>query len=1063
MKNLIKILFLLLFGGSSLFAQFGQNRVQYVDYDWYFIQTKHFDIYFAEGARKSVEFLAKEAEYALSCIEKDLDYKIDKRISIILYNSHNDFQETNISDQFIGQGTGGFTEQFKNRVVLPFEGSYAKFRHVIHHELVHAVMNEYLYGGSLQNVISKGIKTQLPIWYHEGMAEFLSSRWETNSDMFVRDAIINNYLPDIQRLAGYFAYRGGQALFKYIADTYGIHKVGELLSKVKGSGSLEKGLKESLGLSLEELNKRWKKTLKKAYYPDIAERKDPDEFARRLTDNKKTGGFYNTSPAISPKGDKIAFISDRDIFLDVYVMKTDNSKEIKRVVESGQENDFEELNVLFPALSWSPDNVHIALSGKSSGYDNITIINSVTGEYKELPFHMKGIGTVAWSPDGNKIAFAGQTIDKSDIYIYDFENKKIVNLTDDIFSDSDPVWSPDGKTIFFSSDRGKFVNKKMIDSTFEIFNHNFKQTDIYSINVATKKILRITDWENSDEKNVVVSPDGKKILFVSDRNGISNIYEKKIVLSDSVKALTDIPAKPLTNSLNGIYQLSASKDGSKLVFTSLFNAGYNIFLLKNPFEMKGKKSLKYTKFMSGMVNPEKGTRIFADTASAEEWNDTLLVRKEKAKKDSSGNVNIFTGGYVPPTARKDSTRKDYSHYVFGRRIISQDSLAGRTDTAKLFRPKLDDEGNYLVNKYKVNFSPDLIYANAGYSTLYGLLGTTVLTFSDMLGNHRLIGITSMQMDLKNSDYGLAYYYLAKRTNWGFEAFHTARFVYIGNYFYSQFYRFRNYGAIVSASYPFNRFYRVDASLGWLNVSSENMDDPNQPLDKETFLVPTLSFVHDNTLWGYTSPIQGTRYNFTVFGNPGITKNRLAFYSFTWDYRHYFRFLFDNSFVFRFSGGYSGGENPQRFFVGGVDYWINRNFATGQIPLQKASDFAFLTPGLPLRGFDYAQQMGTKYSLLNLELRFPLIRYLVTGPLPLMLQNILGVAFVDAGSAWDNNSAVKFFKKDVRDNLVTQDLLIGTGFGFRLYFIFLWRFDVAWSYNMQYFTGPKYYLSMGVDF
>ena len=81
----------------------------------------------------------------------------------------------------------------------------------------------------------------------------------------------------------------------------------------------------------------------------------------------------------------------------------------------------------------------------------------------------------------------------------------------------------------------------------------------------------------------------------------------------------------------------------------------------------------------------------------------------------------------------------------------------------------------------------------------------------------------------------------------------------------------------------------------------------------------------------------------------------------------------------------------------------------------------------------------------------------------MLQNILGVAFIDAGSAWHENSAVKFFKKDDRGNLTTQDLLIGTGFGFRLNFIFLWRFDVAWAYNMQYFTGPKYYLSMGIDF
>ena len=147
---------------------------------------------------------------------------------LIVYNSHNEFQETNTSDSYLSQGIGGFTEPFKNRVVFPFEGSYSKFKHVIRHELVHAIMRDMLYGGTIQNIIAKGITLQLPIWYHEGMAEYLSSDWETNSDMFIRDAIINEYLPDINRLGGYFAYRGGQALFRYIAQTYGEEKIAEL-------------------------------------------------------------------------------------------------------------------------------------------------------------------------------------------------------------------------------------------------------------------------------------------------------------------------------------------------------------------------------------------------------------------------------------------------------------------------------------------------------------------------------------------------------------------------------------------------------------------------------------------------------------------------------------------------------------------------------------------------------------------------------------------------------------------------------------------------------------------
>ena len=213
---------------AELFAQFGRNRVQYKEYDWYYIQTKHFDIYFSPEGEIAAEFTAHAAEEALEQLQTDLDYQINNRIALIVYNSHNDFQETNTTDGYLSQGIGGFTEPFKNRVVFPFEGGFQKFRHVIHHELVHAVMRDMLYGGTVQNIISKGITLQLPLWYHEGMAEFLSSGWETNSDMFIRDAIINEYLPDINRLGGYFAYRGGQSLFYYIAETYGREKVGEI-------------------------------------------------------------------------------------------------------------------------------------------------------------------------------------------------------------------------------------------------------------------------------------------------------------------------------------------------------------------------------------------------------------------------------------------------------------------------------------------------------------------------------------------------------------------------------------------------------------------------------------------------------------------------------------------------------------------------------------------------------------------------------------------------------------------------------------------------------------------
>lgn len=105
-----------------------------------------------------------------------------------------------------------------------------------------------------------------------------------------------------------------------------------------------------------------------------------------------------------------------------------------------------------------------------------------------------------------------------------------------------------------------------------------------------------------------------------------------------------------------------------------------------------------------------------------------------------------------------------------------------------------------------------------------------------------------------------------------------------------------------------------------------------------------------------------------------------------------------------------GNNPQRFFIGGTENWINRDWSTGRLPMDSPSDFVFLSTALPMRGYNYAEAIGTKYGLVNVELRFPFIRYLITGGLPLFFSNIMGTIFFDAGATWSDNSKLQLFSK-----------------------------------------------------
>ena len=299
--------------------QFGKNKVQYKNFDWYYIQTTHFDVYYTLGGESVSNFAADVAESSYYAISKSFRYQTINRIPIIVYNSHNEFQQTNVISEYLEEGIGGVTELFKNRVVVPFEGDYKKFRHVIHHELVHGVINDMFYGGSIQSIITNNITLQLPLWFNEGLAEYEALKWDTDSDMFLRDATIHEYLPKIDQLYGYFAYRGGQSVWNYIATKYGDQKIAEILSRIKGTRSVDQGLRSAIGLTSEELSERWQKEQKILYWPDIAKRSEPSDYAKKLTDHTKDGSFYNTSPSISPQGDRIAFISNRDDYFDVFI------------------------------------------------------------------------------------------------------------------------------------------------------------------------------------------------------------------------------------------------------------------------------------------------------------------------------------------------------------------------------------------------------------------------------------------------------------------------------------------------------------------------------------------------------------------------------------------------------------------------------------------------------------------------------------------------------------------------------------------------------------------------
>ncbi len=1052
-KNIIITIFLI--SCQVLFAQFGQNKVQYRSFDWEYIKSSHFDIYYYNESYDLATFTAEVAEEAYEQISKHLRWVLRKPVSIIVYDSHNDFQQTNITWSYMTEGIGGVTELFKNRVVLPFEGNYEQFRHVVHHELVHAMINDMVYGGNIQSIISGKQRLNIPLWTNEGLSEYLSQNWDTKADMIIRDIAINEYIPKVQELDYYMAYKGGQSVWRFISQTYGREMVGEIFAAMKKTQRAEKGFSQALGMDFDDLTEKWHKYLKKEYWPDIAGRDEIEDIAKKLTDHEKTRNYYNISPAVSPDGSQIAILSDRSGYADIYLLDAITGEEIKRLVKGNRSIDFEELKWLQPGISWSPDGTHIVLAAKSGKRDALHLINVETRKSEMIHLEFDGLFTAAWSPDGQRLAFVGNQGKASDLYLYDLETKSLSNITQDIFSDSEPVWNSSGTQLAFVSDRGPYLKDGVHEETQVVFDsnmytHEYSQTDIYIIDVQSREIQRITRTDYS-ENYPVWAHTNPVLFYTADYNGVWNIHRYDNLSKETV---------PVTNILTGIQQLSLTQDDQVLVFAGYASRGWDIYSLTNPLGL-----------------PEVSVAVSNYIATRDSIDDSIVDMRLDKKRD--GIINT-------------QSRGDYSQYIFAPHYDKYN--LGYTETNQMEDELSSDttrqSDSFLPHAYKTRFTLDMVSGNLSISSLFGAQGMTYFTWSDIMGDHQITLGTEMVLTLENSDYFLSYAYLKNRVNWYFTGFQTADF--FSDVYSTQIARLRHYGAALYAAVPLNRFMRFDVGASYHTINYQQWQQDNLTLEYEVVqedgfsaTLPITSWVFDNTVYGYTGPVDGTRQNVSFFTSPKTGKDGIEFYTLSWDFRKYWLIGREYSLAFRFFTGKSVGPNAQKYILGGLPYWLfgrgetdgekdKSNYRDGILNTDNETlleDIYFANYATPVRGSRYYERFGTNVILSNMEFRFPFINYLALGfPFKAIFGNIRGHTFFDIGAAWDNPK--EFTDTDYMMNKYGQGIsalatptIRGFGVGMKINLgYFLLRFDTAWDVNSDGgYSRPQYYLSLGPDF
>jgi len=563
-----KFLFVLIFSlNSFLYSQFyffGRNKVQYDEFDWKVLHTKHFDIYYYSEISEIAEVGGTYAENAFEDLKGEFDNIIIRKIPLIFYNTSNHFQQTNTIPGFIPEGVGGFFEFMKGRVVIPFDGSFSRFKHVITHELVHVFMTNKIFRLIKDHRLTSDLMP--PLWFVEGMAEFFSNKWDMQSEMVLRDAVINNHFTGIKGIysiyGSYLMYKEGESFLRFTEEEFGRNKVMLLLENIWMDNDFEKIMESTLGKSIEEIDRLWTLSLKKRYYP-LMEKFDPiaGESLKLTKEGFANSPIYYRKKGDAPDNGEIYFIGNYTGYTSIYKIREEDldKKEIETIlILQGEKGEMlEAFHLMQPSMDISKTGM-IAFITKSGGKDAIHFYS--IDEKKILrSFRNEDLVTISspsFSGEGDRLLFeASDKSGFSDIYLLDVQTGKFERLTNDYYKDKDPIFL-DNYNVIFSSDRTAGENEKKFN--------------LFRINLQTGEILYLTNV-NANVESPSLSPGGDRLICTIDFDGVQNIWEL------GLDSLSDKKLTRVTKFLSSAFEPGYSDDG-RLLFSGFEDFSFSLYL-----------------------------------------------------------------------------------------------------------------------------------------------------------------------------------------------------------------------------------------------------------------------------------------------------------------------------------------------------------------------------------------------------------------------------------------------------------------------------------------------------
>lgn len=1091
-------------------VEFGKNRVQYEKFKWRYYQTKNFNVYFSQNGLALGKYASQLAEKELPQLEDFVEYGSQRRINIIVYNTFNDLQQSNIGLGIDWQNTGGVTKFVNNKMIVYFNGDHENLKKQIRQGIAKTLLDNLLFGDDLGEFASNQALLDLPKWLTDGYVMYAAENWSPELDDKLKSALLSGDYKSFYQFAFDKPELAGHAFWHYIADNYRKDNVTYLLYLSRIYKSLNSACMKVTKKKFKDVLTEFMEKESDKYYRDLKGRRNtPKGNITALEEVNNNLDYYRFQANPNPRNSTYAVVRFKK---GIYRIELEDFGYKRKVLlKSGVLDNQNEINPNYPQLAWNPKGSKLVVVYMEKNklrmfvYD---LVKRLKTTKQGLPDELDQVMDVKYMLDENTLLLSAVKNGHSDIFVYKIQEGTLQQITDDVYDDLDPTFVAfPGKTgIIFSSNRpsgSALTSDTALPSNYP---YNIFLVNNWN-NPEFRQFAQLTHVKHGNAR-YPMQYNTSHFTFVNDEMGIANRYagfftSRRLGLDTIYRVGDELLRNPDPVELDSTLKIWNKTEPDSVGYMAITADSAYAFPITNY-----QSSLQETRIAGdgGQVSEVRQEGNLKMLYKLKVNDDALKkrninVRPTEYMKKIIDQERIVKGAatiYQPQQQVKDSVAKSNDFFqsefendkdtaaVAGRIIDVDEKEETVLSEAKLYDYRLKFSTEYSVSGFNnsvlmTRWQPygggsGPIYMTNGNSNLSGIIRIGV---SDLFEDIKFIGGFRLGLNLDDKDVLFSFYNMRKRLDWGLTYYRST----VTNYYNTDPFTNKLYSNIyqVNLAYPWDKVRSLRANVAYRNdrgtlktniLSDASLKVPDTVMN---YLMTHLEYVHDNTINPALNIWHGLRYKIYTDINTDLTKEKQG--KLTWnigtDIRYYYPIYRNFIWAGRAAADISWGSQKIIYYLGGTDSWLWPKFNNSNTPTQD-NTYTYQSLAVNMRGYKQNAANGNNAIVLNSEFRLPVFTTFLSRPINnAFIRNFQIVQFIDLGSAWNGKYSalsrpeVTYGTPPVEVRFKSPGVgpfVGGYGFGARSTLLgYFLRVDAGWPMTGFFNNKPIWYFSLGLDF